>query len=79
MIFTLCPPSSWITRDASPSGEKCLVRKGIKPQSPAYMAIAPTTELLTTPAELNQELKDLILILIIKIVSSDPQISPTSC
>ena len=36
-----------------PQVKKFLVRRGIEPQSPAYMASALTTELLTAPAEMN--------------------------
>ena len=36
-----------------PQAKKCLARRGVKAQSPAYMASALNTELLTTPAEMN--------------------------
>ena len=36
-----------------PSAQKVMARLGIEPRSPAYMADALTTELLTTPAEIS--------------------------
>ena len=48
------PPSSWITRVCQyPQPEKLMVRPGIEPGSPAYMADALTFELLTTPVTMT--------------------------
>merc|ERR1712002_611857 len=52
--YTSGPPSSWITRVCQyPRPEKFLARPGLEPGSPAFMASALPTELLTTASEMS--------------------------